>query len=94
MHTGHTGAHPECPAQVAGEAEPLGPTGLLLHKAILPIPGDRAALPNTWKQTQGSSQNVETKKHVTMKGQKKFPEKDLNEMEAGKVLDTRFKTRL
>ena len=41
-----TGVHLECPAQVTGEAESLGPTEHLLHMATLPIPGDKAALLN------------------------------------------------
>ena len=44
VRTAHTGAHLERPAQVTGEAVPLGPTGHLLHKAILPSLGDVAAL--------------------------------------------------
>ena len=50
MHTAHKGLHQECPPQVTGEAEPLGPIGHLPHKATL--------------STQGNSQNAETKKHV------------------------------
>lgn len=56
--------HLEWPAQVMGEAVPLGPTGYLLHKAIVSIPGDVSALHNEQKQTQESRQNVETKKQV------------------------------
>ena len=48
---------------VTGEAVPLGPIECLLHKAMLPRPGDIAALPNIEKQTQGGCQNEETKKH-------------------------------
>ena len=42
----------------------MGLTGHLLHKITLRSLGNVAALPNTKKQTQGSSQNEETKKHV------------------------------
>ena len=44
------------------KAAPLGHIRHLLHKATLPSGGNRAALPNTQKQTQGHSQNEETKK--------------------------------
>ena len=56
--------HLKCPAQVTREAESLVPTGPSLYKITLPRPGGIAALPNTQKQTQSSSQNQETKKHV------------------------------
>nr|KAF6341530.1 hypothetical protein mMyoMyo1_011946 [Myotis myotis] len=51
VHKAHKGVHQECPPQVTGEAEPLGPTGHLAHKTTLP--------------TQGSIKNAETKKQVT-----------------------------
>ena len=51
MHTAPKRLHQECPPQVTGEAEPLGPIRHLVQKATL--------------STQGSSQNVETKKQVT-----------------------------
>jgi chromosome segregation ATPase len=53
VHTAHKGVHQECPPQVTGEAEPLGPIGHLAHKATLSI--------------QESSQNVETKNRSQMK---------------------------
>ena len=37
VHTAHTGVQLECPAQVTGEAVPLGPAGHLLHKGTLPV---------------------------------------------------------
>ena len=40
-------------AQMTRQAVPVGPTGHLLHKATLPIPGDVAAVPKTQKQTTG-----------------------------------------
>ena len=48
----------------------MGPTGCLLHKAILPSPGVISGLPNVEKQTQGGSQNEERKKHVPCKKEK------------------------
>ena len=65
MHTAHTVVHIKCSAQVTEKAETLDPIEHPLHKSTLPIPGVIAALPNTMKETQGSSQNAETKKHVT-----------------------------
>ena len=55
----------EHPAKVTKEIVPLGPTGHILYKASQPRLGDIADLPNTQKQTQGSSQNEETKKYVS-----------------------------
>ena len=46
-----------------GEAVPLNPIGHLLHQATVPRHRVIAALPNTWKQTQGGCQNEQTKKH-------------------------------
>ena len=48
----------ECLAQVNGEAVPLDPTGHVQQKATL------IDQTNTYKQTQGSGQNEETKKSV------------------------------
>ena len=40
----------------------MDPEGHLLHKATLPSLADVAVLPNTWKQTQGGSQNEDKKR--------------------------------
>ena len=77
---------------MTGEAEPLDPTGHLLHEVTLPSHRVKVALPNTQKQTQGGCQNEETKKHGPMKEQVKTPEKELNEMEISNLSDTEFKT--
>ena len=51
-----------------------------------------AALPNTYKQTQGGCQNEETKKHGPMKEQIKTPEKETNKMVISNLSDAEFKT--
>ena len=54
----------EHPDQEIKENVPLGLTGHLLHKAILPRLRVIEDLPSTQKQTQRGSQNGETKKHI------------------------------
>ena len=53
----------EHPAQMIKEAVPLDPIGHLLYKVTLQSLVDVETLSNAWKQTQGGSQNEETKKH-------------------------------
>ena len=65
------------------EAVPLDPTGHLLHKATLPIPGDIAALPNTQKQTQKHGPNEITEQNSRKK---------LNKMETNNLPETEFKS--
>ena len=50
--------HLEHPAQVTEKSEPLGLTEHLL------LNGRLAVLLGMWEETEGSSQNVETKKQV------------------------------
>ena len=69
----------------------LDPTGQLLHKATLPSLRDIAALPNIQKQTQGGSQNEETKNHVT-NTRKKNSKKRTKQMEISNLPDAEFKT--
>ena len=55
--------------------------------------GVTAALPNTYKQTQGGCQYEETKKHGPNEFEQiKTPEKELNKMEISNLSDTEFKT--
>ena len=75
-----------------GKAGPLDPIGHLLHQATVPRNGVKAALPNTWKQTQGGCQNKETKKHGPNEEQIKTPEKELNEIEISNLSDVEFET--
>ena len=53
--------------------------------------GSQAALPNTWKQTQGGCQNEEANKYGPNE-QNKTPEKELNKMEISNLSDAEFKT--
>ena len=65
----------QCLVWVTGETIQLSSTGNLLCKATVPRPGDVVDLPNMYKQTEGSSQNVDTKKHVSNgRKQNKIPE--------------------
>ena len=73
------------------EAVPLGPTEHLLYKATLPRLGDRAALPNSQKQTKEGSQNEETKEHVPNE-RTEDQKKELNKMEISNIPDSEFKT--
>lgn len=54
---------------------PLGSTGHLLLKVTLPRWGDIADIPSTQKETQKSSQNRETNKHVPNKKTEKISRK-------------------
>ena len=79
------------PAWVIGEAVLLDPMGHPLHPAILPRPGVRAAVLNTYKQTQGGCQKKETKKHGPNERTDQNSRK-LNEMEISNLSDAEFKT--
>ena len=71
-----SGSKPDTPSPGDQGGCTSGPIGHLPHNTTLPTLRDVGALPNTWKQTQGGSQNEETKKisipnEVTTKLQKK-----------------------
>ena len=82
----------ECSARVNREAMPLDPTAHQQHQAILPNPGDVSALPNTQKQTQGSCQNEETKKHSPSETTEQNSRKRTKQNKKSNLLNAEFKT--
>ena len=84
---------PRAPSSSEQRDSATGPHRTPTIKATLQRQGCIAALPNTWKQTQGGSQNGETNKSQ-VEEQGKAPEKELSKMEKSNFPDAKFKTLL
>ena len=76
---------------MTGEAEPLDPTGHLLHEVTLPSHRVKVALPNTYKHREAAKMRRQ-RNMAQMKEQILTPEKKLNEREISNLSDAEFKT--
>ena len=75
---------------MTGEAEPLDPTGYLLHEVTLPSHRVKVALPNTYKHREAAKMRRQ-RNMAQMKEQIKTPEKELNKKAISNLSDAEFK---
>ena len=62
-----------------------------IRPLTVPKPGNTATLPNTYKHREAAKMRRQ-RNMSQIKGQNKTPEKELNKMEASKLLDAKFRT--
>ena len=81
----------ECPDQDIKETTTLSRTALPPQKSTTWRQAGKAEHPETEKQTKKSPKIGRQRKNTQLKGMKKSPEKELNEIEVNKLSDVQLK---